>query len=127
MEDFEGVVADVVLVSSLNIMDSDQQTIIHDVESRQQFNIPFGLLHKQVSFLWSQLQLPIPVDPIEILLCCTRVVGKLFVADGTSKSRALQVIGFVDVPVGGEDIAHDHEMNLASVRQLDTMKSKESA
>lgn len=80
-----------------------------------------------MALLRSELQLAVAVDPVEILLSSTRVVVEFLVTDRTSQSRALQIICLMNIPVGREDVAHHHKVNLASMRQLDTMKSKESA
>jgi hypothetical protein len=127
MEHLEGVISNVVLVSTFQVMDTDEQTIIHDVEPGQQFHIPLGLFHKEMALLWSELQLAVAVDPVKILLSCTWVVAELLVADCTSKSRALQVIRLMDIPVRREDVAHHYKVNLASMRQLYTVQAKESA
>lgn len=126
MEHLESGVADIVLVSARKVVDANQQTVIHNVESRQQLHISLHLLHKLVSFLGSNLQLAIPVDPIEILLRCAWVVVQFFIADRTAQGRALQVKGFVDISVRREDIAHDNKVNLLSMRQLDSMEAKEA-
>ena len=127
MEDLKSVVSNVIFVSTFEVMDTDEQTVVHNVESGQQFHIPLGLFHKQMAFLRSEFQLAVAVDPVEILLSSTRVVVEFLVTDRTSQSRALQIICLMDIPVGGKDVAHHHKVDLASMRQLDTMQSKESA
>ena len=85
MEHFESVVTNVILVTTFNVMDTNQQTVVHDVESCQQFCIPLELLHKDMTPLGSELQLAVPVDPVEILLCCAWVAVQFLVADGTTQ------------------------------------------
>ena len=33
----------------------------------------------------------------------------------------------MDIPVGWQDVAHDHKVNLLSMRKLDTVETKEAA
>lgn len=127
MEHLESVVTNVILVTTFNVVDTDQQTVIHNVESCQEFRIPLELLYKEVSPLGSQFQLAVPVDPVEILLRCAGVAVQFLVADGTAQRGALQIVCLVDIPVGWEDVAHDDKVNLLSMRELDTMQTKEAA
>jgi len=126
VEHLEGVVSNIIPISTFNIMNTNQKTVIHDVESRQELDIPFDLLHKQMSLLGSQLQFTVPVDPVEILLSRSGVVVQLLITDRSAQGRALQIVCLVDISVRREDIAHDHKVNLAAVRQFHAMQSKET-
>ena len=107
-------------------MDAHKQTIIHHIRLLQEFRIPSELLSQQRPLLWAQLQHIPAIDPIQVLQDRPRVPRSLLLRVLPPHRASLQIIRLVDIPMGWEQIIHDHEMDLPSPGQLHAVQPIEA-
>jgi hypothetical protein len=106
-------------------VDPDQEGIVHHPNLLQELHIPLQLLRQQRSFLRAKLKRPTPIHPILVLEYRSRILLRLLFRIFPAKRTSLQIIRLVNISMRGEEVIHDHKMNLSPSRKLDTMKSIE--
>lgn len=126
-EDLQGVAADVVLVTTTHVMYANEQTVVHDAELLQELRVSPELLRQKRTLFWTELERLVTVDPVEILQRRAWVLACTFFRVLPPNRRSLQVISLVDVPMGREEVVHDDEVDLVSVRELNAVQSIKSA
>lgn len=125
IKDAESLVPQVLLIAPLEIVNSNQKRVVHDLESLQQLNILLELLEEKLLLLNPELEMSLSAEPVEVLQGCSRIRLQIFLLEVSANSRAFEVEGLVNVSVRGEDVVHDHEVNLLAVGHLDTVKPVE--
>lgn len=126
-EDFQSVASDIVLVATLHVMDADEETVIHDTDLLEELRVSPELLRQQRTLLGAKLKRLAAMDPVDILQRRSWVLARTIFGILPSNRRALQVVRFVNIAMGWEEVVHDDEVDLAPVRELDTVQAVESA
>jgi len=115
-EDLEGVLPQIIFITPLHIMDSDQQAIVHNMYRLQELRISSELLGQQCPLFRSKFEHISAVDPVEIFENSPRVSRSFFLRILSAHGAALQVVRFVYILMWREKVVHDHEMDFASMR-----------
>src|SRR4051812_21747981 len=106
-------------------MNSHQHTVIHNLQLLQQSHIFLHLLEEYSPLLRAKFEMQVPSKPVQVLERRPRVLLQILFLVVSSDSRTFQVESLVDVPVWWEEIVHDYEMNLPSIRNLHSVKAIE--
>ena len=125
LENLQSLVAQILLVSSLKIVDADQHRVVHDLQTLQKSNITLHLLDKGVLLGRAKLEMQVPPEPVEVLQCGPRVLCQFVFLEISTNSTALEIKGPVDVSVRREEIVHDDKMDLAAVGNFDPVEAIE--
>ena len=104
-------------------MDADEQAVIHHTDAAQELCIASQLLCQQCPLLRAELEQLAPVDPVEVFEHSSRICSGFFLGVFPPNCAPLEIIRLVDIPVGREQIVHNDKVDLATMRQLDTVQT----
>ena len=122
----QGITPNVIAVTPLQIVYAHEKTIIHHIELLQELRIPSKLLSEESPLLRTELEGLSSVDPIEVLEDGPRVLPCFLLWVLPAHGAPFEIVGLVNIFVPREKIVHDHEMDLTSSGELDSMKAIES-
>jgi hypothetical protein len=147
LEDGEHSIAEVVAVASDDVVDTGEEGVVHNSELLHQFRVATELLFEERLLLWSESELTMPIDPVEVLENRTRVVNSFIlgvkasdggtlreggrgrsasVQDEDDGGNHLEIIRLVDIAMRRKKVVHDDKVDLLSPGELDTMKTVET-
>lgn len=123
LEHLQGLVAEVFLVALLQVMDTNQERVVHDLQLLQELHIPVHLLNESLLLDRSKLQVQVPPQPVEIFQGGSGVLLQILLLEISSDGRSLQVERAMDIPVRREQVVHHHEVDFAAVGDFHTVKT----
>lgn len=126
LEHLERILAQILGVASPHVVETYEQTVIHDVEAIQKGDVALQLSLEERKLLRAELDLPVAVNPVEILENGALLLLGLLLGVLAPDGGAFEIIRLVDVSMRWEQVVHDDEVNLASVRELDAMQTVEA-
>ena len=100
IEHLQGLVPQVLIVAFAQVVDTDQKGVVHYTELLQEPHVLLKLTHEKLLFLDTQLEMPFPAEPVEVLQCGAGVLSQVLFFIVSSYRRTLQVESRVNVPVG---------------------------
>ena len=120
-KDLERVAPHLVPVSTPDVVDPDEQTVIHHVHRLKKVRVATELFRQERTLLWPELERLSTVDPIEVFEHRTGVLFRFLFGVLSPYCTALEVIRLVDVLVWWKEVVHDDKVDLSAPGELDTM------
>jgi hypothetical protein len=96
------------------------------LELLEELGVAAELLCEEGALFRTELELLATIDPVEVLehrpriLTCTLL--RIYSTDGAT----LEVVRFMNIFMGREEVVHDHEMDLATMWKFDAMQTIET-
>jgi len=91
-------------VPSLHLVNPHQQRVVHDVHLLQELCIPPELFAEQGSLLRSEVEFPISSNPVDVLEDGSLLVLGFLLGVLSTDGGSFEVVGFVDVSMGREEV-----------------------
>lgn len=125
LEHLQRLVPQVLFIPALEIVYTDQQRVIHNLQPLKEGHVALHLRHEHLLLRRSKFEMQIPAQPVQILECGPWILIQVLFPEITSYRAALQIERPMNIAVRREEVVHDDKMHLLAIRQLHPMQSVE--
>lgn len=96
-------------VPPLHLVDSDEERVVHNVHLLEKLGVSPQLLAQQRRLLGSEVERPVASNPVDVLEDGPLLIFGLLLGVLATSRRSLEVVRFVDVAVGREEVVLSEE------------------